>query len=184
MTPEQAVVLQRELARKVQMFDGLVRIPFTQKGLGADALLGLIPGVGDIAGLAMAGYVIHTAWRAGVPLEKLRPAITMALADVPIGMIPIVGDIADIFVRPSQRAFDALNKHFEETYGIVQTKHIEHPVMHRFLERRQRTSSFWRNGRVEWLTLHFPDLLGMALLLAFVFMVYQVGALVLRLLGA
>jgi hypothetical protein len=70
-----------------------VRIPFTRQGIGADAAVGAIPVVGDIAGLALAGYAIYRAQQLGVPLSKLVPAIKLAALDVGVGFVPVLGDL-------------------------------------------------------------------------------------------
>ena len=42
---------ERELAKYANTMDSLFCIPFTKQGIGVDAILSLIPFVGDIAGL-------------------------------------------------------------------------------------------------------------------------------------
>ena len=53
--------------RLVQILDDAITIPGTKFRFGLDALIGLIPGAGDIAGAAMTGFTILTAFRMGAP---------------------------------------------------------------------------------------------------------------------
>ena len=56
LTREQVSATERKLAKFANTMDSLVRVPFTQQGLGADAALSTIPFAGDIAGLALTSY--------------------------------------------------------------------------------------------------------------------------------
>ena len=167
MTKEEAIAFQRDLAIKANFFDSIVRIPFTKQGVGADPVVGAVPGIGDFAGLLMAGYAIGKAVQLGVPMNKLVTPILLAIADVPIGLVPGAGDVVDVFIRPSRRAVLSLNEHLAVEYGITSTEHIDRPIMHRFLERKKAESNFWHNSTVGWVTLHVPDIIGAMLIIGF-----------------
>lgn len=171
---QQAMLLQRQLATYANTMDSLVRIPFTRQGIGADAAVGVVPVIGDAAGLLLAGYAILRAKQIGVPLHKLTPAIRLAFLDVGVGLVPMVGDLADVFIRPSRRAVMIVNDHLRDQHGIDSTDHTDHPVLHRVLEKKQKDSAFWRHPAVAWLWLRIPDFLGVLVLLWLVFSVYWV----------
>ena len=82
---------ERHLAKYANTMDSLFCIPFTKQGIGIDALLSLIPFVGDIAGLLLTLKAFRMGRELGVPEEKMRPAVYLALADMLLGMIPVVG---------------------------------------------------------------------------------------------
>lgn len=174
LTKQQAIALERQLASYSNILDSLVRIPFTRQGIGADAALGTVPIVGDLAGLGLASFAILKAWQAGVPLHKLTPAIRLALPDVTVGVIPVVGDVMDVFIRPSRKALTIVHTHLREVHGIQSDDHLVHPFLHRKLEQRQQHSVFWRHPVVAWLWLHIPDILGLLLLSWFAFTLYLV----------
>ncbi len=169
---QQAIALERELASYANFMDSLVRIPFTRQGIGADAAVGTIPVVGDLAGLALAGYAIYRAQQMGVPLSKLVPAIKLAALDVGVGFVPVLGDISDVFIRPSRRAVNIVHEHLRDVHGITSDAHRDHPILHKALEKRQQTSAFWRNPAVSWFWLHIPDFIGAAVLIWLVLSVY------------
>lgn len=173
---QQAMLLQRQLATYANTMDSLVRIPFTRQGVGADAAVGAVPVVGDVAGLLLASYAIFRAKQIGVPLHKLTPAIRLAFLDVGVGLVPMVGDMADVFIRPSRRAVMIVNDHLRELHGTQTTDHIDHPVLHRVLEKKQQQSAFWRNPAVAWVWLRIPDFLGVLVLLWLVLSVYWIAS--------
>ena len=164
---QQAIALERQLANYANILDSLVRIPFTRQGIGADAALGTIPIVGDITGLGLTLFAISKAWQAGVPLQKLTPALRLAALDLTVGFIPVVGDIMDVFIRPSRKALDIVHVHLKDVHGLEQDDHIVHPILHRKLEQKQLESAFWRNPVVSWLWLRIPDILGTLVLIWF-----------------
>ncbi|GAA1388678.1 DUF4112 domain-containing protein [Luteococcus peritonei] len=93
-----------------RLLDDLLRIPGTNITLGADALLGLVPGVGDAATTAMAGLILVDAVRAGVPLPVLARMVTNCCLDALVGQIPMVGDLADIGFRSNRMNLKLLER--------------------------------------------------------------------------
>ena len=88
----------RLLAR---LFEQAFTIPGTRIRFGLDALFGLIPGVGDIAGGLVAVYALRVARNMGAPpVVQMHMLMNIAL-DALIGMIPLLGDIFD-FVFEAQ----------------------------------------------------------------------------------
>ena len=90
----------RDLAR---LLDEAIRIPGTNIRVGLDALLGLLPGGGDIAGGVFSGLIILQAARAGAPTPVLGRMLGNVLADVVIGAIPLLGDVFDVAWRANSR---------------------------------------------------------------------------------
>lgn len=103
MTPpagsEQAARV-RALAR---VLDSAVRIPGTRITLGLDALVGLVPGVGDLAGAAMSGYIVLAAARLGVPPSVLARMLLNLGVDTLVGSVPLLGDLFDVGFRANTR---------------------------------------------------------------------------------
>jgi hypothetical protein len=90
----------RDLAR---VLDEAIRIPGTNIRIGLDALLGLLPGGGDIVGGVFSGLIILQAARAGAPTPVLGRMLANVLADVVIGAIPLLGDVFDVAWRANSR---------------------------------------------------------------------------------
>ena len=90
----------RGLAR---VMDDAIRIPGTNIRVGLDAVLGLIPGVGDVAGGAATAYTLLAAHRLGAPKPVLIRMLFNLLVDTIVGSIPVLGDLFDVGYRANRR---------------------------------------------------------------------------------
>ena len=90
----------RALAR---IMDDAVRVPGTRFGLGLDAVIGLVPVVGDLAGSAVAAVVLNDAVRARVPVPVLARMGWNLLVDAGLGVVRVVGDVADAAHRANRK---------------------------------------------------------------------------------
>lgn len=181
LSREQVIATERKLAKFANTMDSLVRIPFTQQGIGADAALSTVPIAGDVAGLILTGYAFILGRQLGVPVQKMIPAIKLALVDMVVGIVPAVGTLLDIFIRPSRKTLTIVHQHLQDQYGIDDTMHLQRPFLHESLENKQRNSKLWRNPVVAWLYLHIPDILGLIVLLLLGWLLWSVGSWVLGL---
>jgi hypothetical protein len=97
-----------------RLMDCAVRIPGTEIRFGADAALGLLPGVGNIATTLVSAFIVYEARRLGVSrLTLLRMAGNVGL-DSLISAIPLAGNVADVFFRANRRNVELLRRHFEQ----------------------------------------------------------------------
>jgi hypothetical protein len=102
---------QRRLQRIAKMMDSQIRVPGLGLKIGADAVLGLVPGVGDILTGAIGAYLIYEAQRLGVPRSAIVRMIANIAVDTTIGAIPLFGDIWDFFFRANDRNMQILARH-------------------------------------------------------------------------
>jgi hypothetical protein len=83
--------------------DSAITVPGTRFRIGFDALIGLIPGVGDLIGTLLSSYIIAVAAAQGLPPSALaRMAINVGLEAI-VGAVPIVGDLFDAVWKANQR---------------------------------------------------------------------------------
>lgn len=88
--------------------DGLFRIPGTGWRFGLDALIGLIPNVGDTLTTFASFYILLAGVRYGVPkITLLRMAFNIGL-DYIVGAIPFVGDAFDFIWKANQQNMDLI----------------------------------------------------------------------------
>lgn len=97
-----------------RLLDTAVRVPGTNVRFGLDAVLGLVPGVGDLAGAAMAGYIVLVAVRAGAPATVLTRMLLNVGLDTVVGSVPVVGDLFDVAWRSNARNVALLDRHLAE----------------------------------------------------------------------
>jgi hypothetical protein len=85
------------------LFDQAFRVPGTKWRFGLDALLGLLPGAGDVVGALVGAYGILVARELGAPASiQLRMLANVAL-DALTGAVPIAGDIFDFVFKAHVR---------------------------------------------------------------------------------
>ena len=83
------------LQRLAHMMDSAIRIPGTNLRIGADSIVGLVPGIGDTLALAPGLYIIGTGWQMGASKHTLGRMGMNAAIDYFIGSIPLLGDLFD-----------------------------------------------------------------------------------------
>ena len=98
------------------ILDAAFAIPGTRWRIGVDALLGLIPGVGDTVGAALSTYIIYAAACLGAPKRTLLKMVGNVMVETVIGVIPIVGDIFDIAWRANMRNVELLRAESRLTF--------------------------------------------------------------------
>src|ERR687893_2699734 len=104
-----------------RLLDSAFLIPGTNQRVGIDALLGLVPGVGDLVSTALASYIIWEARQLGLPRWKIARMIGNVAADTAIGAIPFAGDVFDVFFRANRRNMKILRDHLERTGALPPT---------------------------------------------------------------
>lgn len=111
--PQSLQKLTRRLDRYASLLDNKFRIPGTQIRFGWDAIIGLLPGLGDTLALLMSAVILIEAKRIGAPKSLLlKMAGNMGLEWL-IGLVPILGDIFDIYWKANIRNMALLKEHLE-----------------------------------------------------------------------
>jgi hypothetical protein len=106
----QTVEVEKGLERLSYLLDGLFRIPGTSWRFGLDALVGLIPGVGDAATSLASFYILAAGVRYRVPkVTLLRMGINIAI-DYLIGVIPVIGDMFDFAWKSNDMNIELIRK--------------------------------------------------------------------------
>ena len=111
----QTEALARLLERVAWLMDRAFTIPGTQIRVGLDALLGLIPGGGDLlCGLVQTGVVLVAVGHFRVPKAVAARMAANVLLDIAVGTIPLVGDAFDVAFKANTRNLRLL----EEVRGL------------------------------------------------------------------
>lgn len=102
--------VERSLEQLSRWMDGLFRVPGTGWRFGLDALVGLVPGVGDLATTAVSLYILASGVRYRVPkVTLLRMGMNVAV-DYLLGAVPVIGDLFDAFWKSNQMNVELLRK--------------------------------------------------------------------------
>jgi hypothetical protein len=104
------VEIEEGLDDLARYLDGLFRIPGTGWRFGLDALIGLIPNVGDTITSLASFYILFAGARYGVPkITLLRMAFNIGL-DYVVGSIPFIGDAFDFFWKANKQNMDLIRE--------------------------------------------------------------------------
>jgi len=102
------------LRRVARLLDSKFRFPGTRLRFGADALLGLVPGLGDAATAAISLYILAEAARLGVGLPTLMRMAWNVAVDFGLGAVPLLGDVFDLFWKSNLRNVELLEAALEK----------------------------------------------------------------------
>ncbi|MCG7391930.1 DUF4112 domain-containing protein [Microvirga sp. ACRRW] len=94
-----------------RLMDNAFLIPGLNRRIGFDAVLGLVPGVGDVLSAALASYIIWEARRLGLPRWKIARMVGNVAVDTAIGAIPLAGDVFDVFFKANARNMRIIHDH-------------------------------------------------------------------------
>lgn len=107
-----------------RIMDSAFRIPGTEIVMGFDALIGLVPVIGDAVASAIGGYIIWEARRLGVSRLTIARMAANTTLDTVLGSIPILGDIFDVAYKSNRRNVALLKAHLEK-HGRRDARTIE-----------------------------------------------------------
>jgi hypothetical protein len=102
-----------------------IPLPFVKRRVGADAVIGAIPVVGDAAMAALALYIVYEGARIGMPKRKIAHMLARIGLDTMFGAIPFIGDIWDFFYASNSRNLSTL-KDYLEASGATRTQLASH----------------------------------------------------------
>lgn len=99
------------LRRFAFLMDEAFVIPGTRFKVGLDAIVGLIPGIGDVIGAVMSAWIIVGGVRHRVPARVIFRMILNVAIDLLFGSVPIAGDVFDFMFEENVKNMRLLEKH-------------------------------------------------------------------------
>lgn len=106
------------LRQRVEMLETLLErslvIPGINRPVGLDAIVGLVPVVGDVITAVMGAYLIWEARNLGMPKWKIARMIANLGIDTTLGAIPLVGDAFDFLFRSNTRNLKIIKRHLDK----------------------------------------------------------------------
>lgn len=103
----------RRLRKLANLMDAAIELPIVKRRIGLDSLIGLVPGIGDLATVGVSAYIVREAWMMGVPKTKLAKMVGNLGIDFVTGTVPVVGDLFDIAFKANLKNLKILEDHFE-----------------------------------------------------------------------
>lgn len=106
------------LRKRVEMMEILLErsfiIPGINRPVGLDAIIGLVPVVGDVITAVMGSYLIWEARNLGMSKWQIGRMVGNLGVDTALGAIPLVGDIFDFAFRSNTRNLRIIKKHLDK----------------------------------------------------------------------
>jgi hypothetical protein len=100
-----------------RLLDDAFLIPGTRFRFGWDALIGLVPGLGDAVGAILSTYIILRASRLGAPKSVITSMVANVAIDTIVGWIPILGDLFDFGWKANTKNLALLEQHLQRPAG-------------------------------------------------------------------
>lgn len=110
----------RRIARLSRLLDSQFRIPGTHVRFGVDAVLGLLPGVGDAAGMIASGAVLVQAIDLGARGATLARMVLNVALDAIVGTVPVLGTVFDVVFKANNRNVRLLERHVADPAATSQ----------------------------------------------------------------
>ena len=104
---------EREIAAFGRFLDSSIRLPGGFR-IGWDGIIGLVPGIGDVIGLGLSGYLVWRAAELGLPRATLARMLGNVALETVIGAVPIVGDAFDFAFKANNRNVRLLQRALED----------------------------------------------------------------------
>ena len=114
-----AAVRQRIEALE-QMLERAFTVPGINRPIGLDAIVGLVPVVGDVITAAMGAYIIWEANNLGLPKWMLWRMGGNLLFDSAVGAIPVAGDVFDFLFRSNTRNLRIIKRHLDKHHPLIE----------------------------------------------------------------
>lgn len=93
------------------LLDSIFRVPGTNIRFGLDAILGLVPGFGDLVSPAFTVMVLLTGLQMRVPAIVQARMVLNAALDMLIGLVPLAGDLVDVAWKADLKNVELLERH-------------------------------------------------------------------------
>jgi hypothetical protein len=99
------------LRRWAVLLDSAFKVPGTNVRFGLDAIIGLVPGLGDLVAPVFTVILLATALRMRVPAVVVARMVLNAGIDMVLGLVPLAGDVADVFWKSNKKNFALLERY-------------------------------------------------------------------------
>ena len=96
-----------------KLFDTAFILPGTNIRFGVEAVMRLVPGIGDAAASALSCYLLYEAHRLEVPRHVFARMVANVAIEGVVGAVPFIGDLFDVGFRANRRNVKILQEHFE-----------------------------------------------------------------------
>ena len=106
--------VRRRIEAAEKLLEHGFKIPGVRYEFGLDAIVGLIPVIGDVVGAAFGAYLVWEAKNLGMPKWKLGRMAGNVVLDTAVGLVPFAGDALDFLFRSNTRNLRVVKRHLDK----------------------------------------------------------------------
>jgi hypothetical protein len=111
---EEIIELNEEKLLRLKLLserlDDSIKIPGTNQKIGIDAIVGIIPILGDFIGVIFSTYIMYSGIKMGVSSKIVKKMAANIAIEFVIGSIPIIGDIFDALWKANKRNVELIEE--------------------------------------------------------------------------
>ena len=111
--PFEVAATRERLESLSRLMDSAIRVPGTNITFGADAMMGVVPVLGNAATTLISAYIIWEARRLGVSRTTMARMIGNVGLDALVSAVPLLGNIGDVFFKANRRNMALLRRHLD-----------------------------------------------------------------------
>ena len=116
-----ALSVRRRVEAMERVMEGLFVIPGTNRKVGRDVVLDLIPFAGSTIAAAIGGWMVWEARNIGMSKIQMARMFGNVGVDWALGMIPFVGAVPDFFFRSNTRNLRIIKRHLDKHHPSTTT---------------------------------------------------------------
>ncbi|RJX65691.1 DUF4112 domain-containing protein [Tsuneonella suprasediminis] len=113
--------VRRRMEAMEQLLENGFVVPGINFRVGLDAIVGLVPVLGDLVTTAMGAWLVWEARNLGMPKWKLWRMAGNVAFDTALGAVPLVGDAADFMFRSNTRNMKIVRRHLDKHHPAQRT---------------------------------------------------------------
>lgn len=119
-TGNDPAAVRRRIEALEQVLERSFVIPGINRPVGLDAVVGLVPVLGDVVTAAMGAYLVWEASNLGMPKWKLWRMAGNVAFDSAVGAIPVAGDVFDFLFRSNTRNLKIVRRHLDKHHPLIE----------------------------------------------------------------
>jgi hypothetical protein len=96
------------------LLDNSIPVPGTGRRIGLDAIIGFVPGLGDLLSGGLGVFVVLRGAMLGLPRVVVARMMANVALDFFVGAIPVLGDAFDLWFKANQRNLNLARRYMVE----------------------------------------------------------------------
>ena len=114
------VSIRRRVEAMEQILERSFTIPGINRAVGLDAIVGLVPVLGDVITAAMGAYIVWEGRNLGLSKWQLWRMAGNVAFDTAVGAVPVAGDLFDLLFRSNTRNLKIIRKHLDKHHPLIE----------------------------------------------------------------